>query len=376
MDAEAWVAPRAIAAALMVATSGCQAETASSDTRQAPQTQSPAAAAQTRSVVPSPRKSGLWLSAEEIAALPDSGAAWDNVRRRADSVCEPPELGNQESDANVCVMAKALLFARTGREQYRAAVVAALRGVASAGTYDGRSLGLGRELAAYVIAADLIDLKSYDPSLDGRFRSQLRTLLTTPNQGGPRNLIECHERRPNNWGTHCGASRAAVAAYLGDRRELDRVARVFRGWLGDRSSYAEFRYGEESWQCDSRRPVGINPKGCMKEQHSVDGVLPDDQRRGGPFAWPPPKEQYVWEALQGAVVTAVILHRQGYDAFDWGDRALLRAVQWLHQHAQYPADGDDAWIPHIINHFYQSAFPAPTPSLPGKNVGWTDWTHQ
>jgi hypothetical protein len=72
----------------------------------------------------------------------------------------------------------------------------------------------------------------------------------------------------------------------------------------------------------------------------------------------------------------VILHRQGYDAFEWGDRALLRALQWLHQHAQYPAAGDDTWIPHIINHFYRSAFPAPTPSLPGKNVGWTDWTHQ
>jgi hypothetical protein len=92
--------------------------------------------------------------------------------------------------------------------------------------------------------------------------------------------------------------------------------------------------------------------------------------------WPPPRENYVWEALQGAVAQAVILHRAGHDAFDWGDRALLRAVEWLHQHAQYPAEGDDEWVPHVINHFYGTDFPAPLPANPGKNIAWTDWTHR
>ena len=41
-----------------------------------------------------------------------------------------------------------------------------------------------------------------------------------------------HEQRPNNWGTHAGAARAAVALYLGDTAELSRTATVFRGWLG------------------------------------------------------------------------------------------------------------------------------------------------
>jgi len=36
--------------------------------------------------------------------------------------------------------------------------------------------------------------------------------------------------------------------------------------------------------------------------------------------------------------------------------------------------GDDTWEPHVVNHFYLSSFPAPVPSSPGKNVGWTDWT--
>ncbi len=106
--------------------------------------------------------------------------------------------------------------------------------IVNGGTYHGRALALGRELAAYVIAADLIDLKTFDPVLDSDFRATISDLLTTPTIDGPANLIECHEHRPNNWGTHCGASRVAVAAYLGDLAQLARVAQVFKGWLGDR----------------------------------------------------------------------------------------------------------------------------------------------
>ena len=40
----------------------------------------------------------------------------------------------------------------------------------------------------------------------------------------------------------------------------------------------------------------------------------------------------------------------------------------------FPAGGDDTWEPYVINFYYASDFPAPVPSSPGKNVGWTDWT--
>ena len=56
------------------------------------------------------------------------------------------------------------------------------------------------------------------------------------------------------------------------------------------------------------------------------------------------------------------------------DRALLRAFRWLHDQADYPADGDDTWQPHVINHYYGTDFPAQVPASPGKGVGWTDWT--
>lgn len=318
---------------------------------------------------------GIWIGPAEIAALPVVGPAWNNVLSTAQGACGTMDLADQNQDHDVCIMAKALVHARTGEQEFGADVRSAIEEIVAAPAYDGRALSLGRALAAYVIAADLIGLPVVDPDLDARFRIKLRTLLTTPTSGGPENLVACHERRPNNWGTHCGASRAAVAAYLDDATELARVARVFKGWLGDRTSYAGFSYGDTSWQCDPERPVGINPAGCTRDGYDLGGVLPDDQRRGGGLSWPPPKENYVWEALQGAMTQAVILDRAGYPAFEWEDRALLRAVAWLHDVAAYPAEGDDAWQAHLVNHYYGFAFPAPSPARPGKGVGWTDWTH-
>jgi hypothetical protein len=304
-----------------------------------------------------------------------SGAAWDNLKATADSDCGVPDLANQDQNNNVCVMAQALVFARTRTEAYRTGVASALRAIVGSGTYNGRALALGRELGAYVISADLIDLAHYDPTLDAAFRARLRELLTTYTTDGPDNLVTCHETRPNNWGTHCGGSRAAVAAYLGDRAQLDRIAQVFKGWLGDRSSYAGFVYADLSWQCNAAAPVGINPAGCVRDGHVIDGVLPDDQRRAGSYTWPAPQENYVYEALQGALAQAVILSRQGYDVWNWQDRALLRAFQWLNVQDAFPASGDDGWQPHLVNHVYGSSFAAPLPARPGKNVGWTDWTH-
>ncbi len=311
----------------------------------------------------------IWISPAEISALPTSGTAWNNIKSEADQATGTPNISNQDDPTNVRVLAKALVYAKLRDEKYRTDVINAC--MAAIGTEKGgRTLALGRELVAYVVAADLVGLPA---DKDQTFRAWLRTTLTETLDG--QTLQSTHENRPNNWGTHAGASRAAVAVYLGDQAELDRTAKVFRGWLGDRSAYAGFEYGDLSWQADPSKPVGINPAGATKNGHSIDGVLPDDQRRGGGFVWPPPKENYVWEALQGAVAQAEILGRAGYDVWNWSDKALLRSVKWLHEQADYPAAADDTWEPHLINFYYGAGFPAPVPSSPGKNVGWTDWTH-
>lgn len=314
---------------------------------------------------------GIWISDEELALLPAAGPAWDRLKAEADKPAGDPNLSDMNQDHNVYVLAKALAYASTGEEKYRAEVIDQCMKAIGTET-GGKTLALGRELAAYVIAADLVGLPAEQ---DERFRFWLRATLTETLDG--KTLVSTHEKRPNNWGTHAGASRAAVAAYLGDKRELDRTAQVFRTWLGDRSAtFNGFKFGKNlTWQCDPSRPLGINPKGCRRDGHSLDGVLPDDQRRAGEFTWPPPKENYVYGALQGALVQAVILHHAGYDAFEWGDRALLRAFQWLHTEAHFIPVEDDTWMLPLVDHVYGTRFWDGGAVTFGKNMGWTDWMY-
>jgi alginate lyase len=316
---------------------------------------------------------GIWISRQEIQALPMSGVAWNALKSQADQPAGTPDLSNQDQMNNVYVLAKALVHVRTGIESYRTEVRQSCMQAIDT-ELGGRTLALGRELAAYVIAADLVGL---EPAEDATFRAWLRRCLTETLDG--KTLQSTHEERPNNWGTMAGASRAAVAIYLEDATELARTAQVFKGWLGDRSSYAGFSYGDLSWQCNPAQPVGVNPPGCVQQGQSLDGALPDDMRRGCSFQLPPCPTDYPWEAMQGATVQAEILHRAGYDAWSWQSQALRRAVQFLYDldrsYGGWWAGGDDNWNVWLANHAYGTAFPTVLPARAGKIMGWTDWTH-
>jgi hypothetical protein len=315
-------------------------------------------------------RTGIWTSGAELASLPTQGPAWVYLMRWAQEDSSSPNLSDPLDDTDAIVMAKALVYARTGQPGYRDQVIAAVNAAIGTEADAVESLALARNLSGYVLAADLVGLP---PDVDARFRSWLAAARHA--SFDDRTLINTHEQRPNNWGTHAGAARIAAALYLGDAADLSRAATVFRGWLGDRSAYAGFNFDDDlSWQCDPLHPVPVNPAGCAIAGHMVDGVLAEDQRRGGSFAWPPPKEDYVWEALQGAVAQAWVLERAGYPAFSWHNQALLRAVTWLHQQANFPAQGDDTGIPWLINDVYGTSFPTYSPARPGKNgLGFYQW---
>jgi hypothetical protein len=236
----------------------------------------------------------ILMSRTQLLSRPTSGAAWTALKARADSSVGTPDISNQDESADQTTLAKSLVFARTGIASYRTSVISALK--AAVGTENGgRTLALARNLPGYVLAADFIDLGAADPSFDqSTFKPWLRSLLTKPLDG--RTLVSTHEDRPNNWGTHAGAARAAIAGYLGDSGQLARTAQVFRGYLGDRTAYAGFSYGELSWQCDPAHPVGINPP-CTRLGIDIGGVIPDDMRRGGSLTWPPGSTGYPWEGL-------------------------------------------------------------------------------
>jgi hypothetical protein len=320
--------------------------------------------------------SGIWISRAEIKSLPTHGAAWRSLLDAANGSCGWANLYDVSDDTNTCILAKALVYARTGKVAYREDVIIELKRIVQSSLYSGGILSLGRNLGTYVVAADIIDLQNVNSALDLNFRRLLRTLRTVRTWGGGvDNLVECDERRPNNWGNHCGTTRVAIAAYLGDTKDLHRAAMVFNAFLGGGSSYSGFEFGsDKSWACNARRPVGINPAGCSKNGHSLSGVMPDDQRRAGSFRWPPPKTNYAWEGMQGIVAEALMLHRAGYSSWGWGDKAILRAARWLYWTNNYPASGDDQWAVHVINKAYHVDLPVPTPARPGKAFGWTDWT--
>ncbi len=318
---------------------------------------------------------GIWVSRQELAELPTSGPAWAGVVESANSA-GAGNIADQDSDGDVNAMAAGLVYARTGDNAYRSKAAQAV--MSAVGTESGgRTLALGRNLVSYVIAADLIDLRSFDSGMDGRFRAWLGKVRTSTLDG--KTLVETHEGRPNNWGTHAGASRAAIAAYLGDRAELSRVAQVFNGWTGDRSSYAGFNYGDLSWQANPASPVGVNPAGASRSGVDIGGALPEEMRRGGGLSANPGSTGYPWGGIEGAVVTAQILDRQGFDAFSSGNQALRRAVQFLAdldaREGGWWVSNDDEYVPWMINKAYGTSFPVSAEIGEGKNMGFTNWTH-
>jgi hypothetical protein len=330
----------------------------------------------TPSPAPPPAGGAVWVSRAELASRPMSGPAWDALAAGADGPLGTAAIADQDSNHDVGTLAVALVFARTGDPAYQAKAAEAI--AAAIGTEaGGRTLALGRNLAPYVIAADLIDLRHSNPALDARFRAWLQDVRTELLDG--RTLISTHEQRANNWGTMAGASRIAVALYLGDGTDLERAATVFRGYLGDRSAYAGFAFGELSWQADPAAPVGVNPPDASRAGFDIGGALPDDMRRGCSFALPPCHTGYAWEALQGVLLQAELLSRHGYPAYRWGQDAILRAVLFLERldrlYGGWWADGDDSWQPWAINHAYGTSFPAATPARHGKILGWTDWVY-
>jgi hypothetical protein len=310
---------------------------------------------------------GVWIGAAELDCLPTSGAAWDALVERARSDWGDPDIGDQNSTHDVLTLAGALVAARLDDVELRDRVVDSLERVA--GTETDEILALSRNLLSYVVAADVVGLRS------AAFDEWLREMQTNPGQSraGIDTLLDSALRDPTNHGAHARASVVASARFLGDDETVGRVAARFRDWLGRSSDGFEWR--ELDWQADADRPHGINPPGATLEGVDVDGVLPEEQRRSGGREFPAPREPYVWEGLQGAVTTAELLTRAGHRSWDWESEALRRALRWLYDENDYPAEGDDRWIPWVVNARTGSTFPTESPTSPGKSIGYTDWTH-
>jgi hypothetical protein len=135
---------------------------------------------------------GLWLDRGQLQGLPTSGPEWTELVKVASASAAKPNLSDQDDPTNTITLAKALVYARTKKARYRDEVIEAC--TAAMGTEDGgNTLALGRNLAGFVLAADLVDLPD---DLDERFKEWLRGAVRKRLDG--RTVVSTHEDRPNN----------------------------------------------------------------------------------------------------------------------------------------------------------------------------------
>lgn len=327
---------------------------------------------------------GMWVDKEELDTIPMSGRGWDELKAVADSDWGTADLQDNDSNHDVNTLAGALVFARMhpdpAAEDYRTRVADAI--ASTPGTEEGGSANsaLGRNLASYVIAADLIDFPAYDPEREAGWREWLDEVRTKP-LVDEWTMIENHEQRISNHGTMHGASRVAVDIYLGDRDDLDDAWTIWKGYYGDAESYDDWLFdGDTSWFCDPAQQQGINPTGCNRDGVDLGGALPAEMQREGDFTTGcPPPGNYPWGALQSVSVATELLHRQGYPARSYQDEAVRRAYDFLWHLDQRCGDwwvvGDNEWQPALANYMFGADYPEFSEAGHGKIMGWTEWTH-
>jgi hypothetical protein len=313
---------------------------------------------------------GIWTSAAELAKIPMSGPAWEAVLLGASQNCANPDIANQDDDTNVYVLAAAIVYARTGDARYKNKVIAACDKLVAKGNPGGLTLAWGRETGAYAMAADLVGYRT--PA----FETWLRNMAEVYKDEEKRTLIKTFQTRANNWGSHAFGSLCAIYRYLGDKTALTEIRDYWiKGVTGPNPG---FKFGKDlSWHANEDDLRLFNPKGAMKKNTNIDGVIPDDMRRGGSFQTPPGYTNYAWGFMQGQIMAARILERAGMPIWAAGDSALYRAAACLQirfetLYGNWAAHGDDEWMLPFLDKAYGVKWSGQQKNLwkHGKNAGW------
>ena len=341
----------------------------------------PAPSVQPGTGAPAPAPAGgIWASAAEIAALPLAGTAYVSTRSAAWESWTLANLADQNSAHDTSVLAAALVAARTGDLALR---VRAVNGILAAiGTEQGaRWLAIGRNLGAYVLAADVLGLHGHpviDPWFAGFFTKKLAHNNDSARLVGIR---EAAWNSASNASAQEGFVHAALAAYFRRADELAWAWDGYRRYIGDRSSPHRLSSNADAWQELPSDPVGIQPRGASRNGCRLDGAVSNDMARGGLDVCTPGYTQYPWVGLSGAIPAAVVLDRAGFPAWTHMDSALRRSLEYLWAVRQ--ATGNAAWFDgkraaaaiYLANRAYAAAFPVVGPTGADQTVGFTDWSH-
>src|SRR5215212_1794465 len=301
------------------------------------------------------------MSRERLLSLPTRGNAWDYLVNVAHSSWTAPELDDQDNKTNVQALAAALVYARTGDTDMRAKARNAIERMIPTYNLSGTGLGPARQIAGWVLTADFIDL---DGSLDGQFRDLLRRALTHPIGTHPRwggSVTACQEDSDNNWGGWCGASRIAGAIYLGDGAELAQAERVYRGFLGDRDAWSNFR-GQgrtnavlnsaiRTWSCDPSAAsyVPTNPD-CGDRT----GAFPADASRSGGYNHI--DRMYQSETTASVMLATELLYQNGYGGA-WSRNVISRIAEFDYRHGAWNLGTVQYHWPWLINKRLGTSYP-------------------
>ena len=312
---------------------------------------------------------GIWTSAAELKSKPTSGAAWTELLADANGDTSSPNVSNQDDPTNVRVLAAAIVYARTGETKYRDKVVAACQKVIGTEA-GGRTLAWGREAGAYAMAADLVGYRT------ATFEAWLRRVVDEAkcSQLGI-TLRKMFEKRPNNWGAMGFGSVTAIYRYLGDTTNLKAVRDYWAKSVAGPNPGLD--YGELSWQASASDPRTINPKGATKQGVNLDGIIPDDMRRGGSFTTGTPgATNYPWGFLAGTMMGARVLERAGLSIWEVDNRAIYRAAYALQERLKgaFLCQGNDLWQLPLLDRAYGTHWTASAGSnrvwRAGENAGY------
>jgi hypothetical protein len=332
----------------------------------------------------------MWLSPSELMSRPTSGGSWDKIRNAAYGSWGTADLQNQDNKHAINTLAGALVAARTGdtalRSKVRDAILAAKRSLDQSTEWQSTNgvLAAGRQIGAYVISADLINLRSLDVAADNEFRTWLASIRTTNigTHGRWKNIRYTCENAAGNWNTFACASRIAASIYLGDGADVQRASLIIRAFFGERSVYPTDAPGQNgyfqhtagylsSWACDDPNWLAINPT-CV----NLDAVLVEDASRGGGCCvLQGAGISYSWEALQGLIVSAELLYRTGGygNPYTWSNNALKRVLDFM-QRNNWGMTSPATYVPWLANARYGTSYPTSTGGN-GRIMSWGDWLY-
>jgi hypothetical protein len=343
---------------------------------------------------------GIWVDKTSLLSLPTTGAAWDAMIVEANKLPADgsgADISNQDSNHDQYTLAAALACARTASATYCTKARAAVMDAVGTEIYTlttprspatNQWLPVGRNLGAYIIAADVLNIRATsDSQSDGtKFQNWIASFKG-------RFGTEGAEFQPFESGSNASAQMgfvySAAASYLNDQTMLTRAWDAFRTYAGDptapdREDININNAISSGWAAAPSKPEAkaVTPKGKISGSLDIGGAIGNDMARGGNVSATPGHTSYPWVGIEGFVPAALILHRAGYPAFEVADQAVKRTHDFLWNLSKVDSYWWDAGDPgrageakHIVNKYYGLTYTVPLGVGPGRTVGYTDWTH-